>query len=95
MKCLYINMGIEAGNPEFRKEILNVNRPNKQILNAFKLVRKHGIYTSAYNVIGFPHETREDIFKTIELNRQCSPDSIYTQIFYPCPKNKKLIYKHN
>lgn len=84
MKCVFINMGIEEGNPEFRKKILK--RPymtNQQIIDTFKLVKKYGINTASYNVIGLPYETREDVFKTIELNRQCSPDSIHIQIFYP------------
>lgn len=34
-------------------------------------------------MIGFPYETREDVFKTIELNRQCLPNSVYVQILYP------------
>ena len=83
MKCIYINMGIEEGNPEFRKQVLKRRMSTKQIVDAFELVRRYGIYTAAYNVIGFPYETRQDIFKTIELSRQCLPDSVYTQIFYP------------
>lgn len=83
MNCIYINLGIEAGNPEFRKNILKRNMSDDQIINAFKMIREHKIYTAAYTVIGFPYETRENIFQTIELTRKCRPDSIYTQVFYP------------
>jgi anaerobic magnesium-protoporphyrin IX monomethyl ester cyclase len=96
MRCLYINMGIEAGNPEFRANILNRKMSDEQIIKAFELVRKHKIYSASYNVIGFPWETREDIFKTIELNRICNADSIYPQIFYPiegCDLKKRCIEK--
>lgn len=83
MSCIYINLGIEAGNPVFREKVLNRKMSDETIINAFELVRKNRIYTAAYNVIGFPYETREDIMQTIELNIKCRPDSIYTQIFYP------------
>jgi radical SAM superfamily enzyme YgiQ (UPF0313 family) len=83
MRCIYINLGIEAGNPVFREKFLKRKMSNELIINAFKLVRKFKIYSAAYNVIGFPYETRDDIFQTIELNRQCNPDSVYPQIFYP------------
>ncbi|MBU1196083.1 MAG: B12-binding domain-containing radical SAM protein [Proteobacteria bacterium] len=83
MRCVYINLGIEEGNPEFRKKVLRRNMSDSDIIKAFKLIRDYGIYSAAYNVIGFPFETREDIFKTIELNKECQPDSVYVQIFYP------------
>lgn len=83
MKCIYINLGIEEGNPEFREKVLKRKMSNQQIVHAFQLLKKYGIYSAAYNVIGFPHENRADIFKSIELNRQCDPDSVYPQIFYP------------
>ena len=83
MKCIYINLGIEAGNSEFRKNVLHRHMSDKIIINAFHQIRKHKIYTASYNVIGFPYETREDVFQTIELNIKCRPDSIYTQVFYP------------
>ena len=94
MNCISVNMGIEQGNPDFRKKHLNRKMSNNQIVNSFNLLKSNGIATAAYNVIGFPYETREDIFKTIELNRQCLPDSIYAQIFYPikgCDLYKKCI----
>ena len=83
MKCLYVNLGIEEGNPEFREKYLKRKMTNQQIIEAFRLLRQYGIYSAAYNVLGFPHETRADIFQTIELNRQANPDSVYPQVFYP------------
>ncbi|MDB4349675.1 radical SAM protein, partial [Omnitrophica bacterium] len=96
MRCIYVNMGIEEGNPEFREKVLRRRMSDKRIIDAFKLVRKHGIYTAAYDVIGFPYETRADIFKTIELNRKCLPNSVYAQIFYPiegCELNDTCLEK--
>ncbi len=83
MRCLYVNLGIEEGNPEFREKYLRRKMTNKQVVDAFKLLKKYKIYTAAYNVIGFPYETRSDIFRTIDLNRSSGPDSVYAQIFYP------------
>jgi radical SAM superfamily enzyme YgiQ (UPF0313 family) len=35
------------------------------------------------NIIGFPYETRELIFDSIELNRRIRSDSVSAFIFYP------------
>ena len=34
-------------------------------------------------MIGLPHETREDIFETIELNKQANPTSATVTFFHP------------
>ena len=83
MKCISVNIGIEVGNPQFREKHLNRKMSNKRLINAFAIFKENGIATAAYCMLGFPYETRDNVFETIELCRQCSPDSIYPQIFTP------------
>jgi radical SAM superfamily enzyme YgiQ (UPF0313 family) len=83
MKGMSINVGIEHGDSEFRRRYLNRKMSNHQLIKAFSLLKENGIAGAAYSVIGFPYETRDDVMKTIDLNRKCAPDSIYPQIFYP------------
>lgn len=81
--CEGISIGVEHGNDEFRRKMLNRYTSNAKIIEAFKLVKQAGIRTSANNIIGFPEETRELAFETINLNREFLPDNAMTNIFAP------------
>ena len=83
MNCDRISIGIEHGNEEFRKKILHKNFTNKQVIDAFKTFDKYGINVSVNNIIGFPEETRELVFDTINLNRQINSDSVNGFVFQP------------
>ena len=81
--CEGISIGVEHGNDNFRRTMLNRYVSNDVIIKAFKIAKKSGIRVSANNIIGFPEETRELIFDTIELNRTLQPDNIIVNIFCP------------
>jgi len=83
MNCKNLQFGIECGNEEFRAKILNRYSSNKQMIEAFKTVEKYGIGYTVNNIIGFPDETRELIFETININRQINPTTINCYIFTP------------
>jgi len=83
MNCNSMQFGIEVGNEEFRSRVLNRRDTNKQMLKAFKLVEKYKIPYTANNIIGFPDETRELIFETIEFNRKIKPRTMNCNIMAP------------
>jgi len=83
MGCDCLQFGIEHGNEEFRKKVLNRYGSNKQMIEGIKIVEKYKIPYTVNNIIGFPDETRELIFDTIELNRQFHPRTINCFIFTP------------
>ena len=53
------------------------------IIQGFREFEKTNIRVSANNIIGFPEESRKDIMRTIEINRQVRPDSIIVNAFRP------------
>jgi len=81
--CEGVSIGVEHGNPGFRKKILNRHITNSAIIEAFKIVKRSKIRSCANNIIGFPTETRELVFDTIELNRKIKADNIIVNIFTP------------
>ena len=81
--CTGVAMGVESGSIELRKTLLKRRMPDEIIVNAFKEFEKTSIRISANNIIGFPTESREDIMKTIELNRKINPDSVVVNAFRP------------
>ena len=53
------------------------------MIKAFKIIEKYEIKYTVNNIIGFPDETRELIFDTIEVNRQINPTTINCFLFTP------------
>ena len=75
--CEGISLGIESGNLNLRKNLLGRNMTDETILKAFKILEKSSLRISANNIIGFPTETRENIFETIEFNRKIKCTGCY------------------
>ena len=97
--CVRVSIGIEAGAPYIRNDILKRFQSNKQIIDTFQWAKEEGLRTYSFNMIGVPFETQESIKKTIELNRKVQPDyvgiSIFnafkgTELYDICKKNKWL-----
>ena len=85
MGCVAATVGIESGSEILRKNVLNRKMTNSQIENAIHLLRDAGIRVSTFNMLGIPTETREDIFRTIALNKKCGIDAVNVYIVYPYP----------
>jgi radical SAM superfamily enzyme YgiQ (UPF0313 family) len=81
--CHRISMGLESGSEEFRRGMLKRDYSNETVLKAVDIVRGAGIQISVNNMIGFPDETRELIFETIEMNRRFQAESHTVSIFQP------------
>ena len=81
--CIAISMGVETGSEYILKEVMKRNTPRALTLKAFEIMHKYDIRTSANVIIGVPEETRETIFQTIELIRECAPRSVNSSIFIP------------
>lgn len=83
MNCQNLQFGLEHGNEAFRAGILNRHHTNRQIVEGLKIVEKYKINYTVNNMIGFPDETRELIFDTINLNREVNPTTMNCYIFTP------------
>lgn len=83
MGCVCVNIGIESGSDEYRRKYMNRVMSNEAIINAFRIGKESGMEMRAYNIIGMPFETRNDIFETIKLNRNAKVDSLSLAIFIP------------
>jgi anaerobic magnesium-protoporphyrin IX monomethyl ester cyclase len=80
-----VSIGLESGSERVRREILNRKYGNEDVIQAVRLARAKGLKVKFYNLIGLPGETVADFLETVRINRLCSPDSLYTSIFYPYP----------
>jgi len=83
-----VGMGIESGSERILFEVCNRRTKVKDIIRAYDLLNKYQIRSNAYFMIGFPYETREEIFKTIELCRRINATINVISIFQPLPGQK-------
>ncbi len=72
LNCIRCNIGIEHGNEEYRKAIVNRSISNGRIIDACKCFEHSKTDLVVNNIIGFPGETEELIQDTIDLNKLIS-----------------------
>ncbi len=78
-----ISFGVEHGNEKFRREVILRYCTNEVMIDAFAIVSDHGVPFNVNNIIGYPDETRELVFDTINLNRQFNAESMSCSILMP------------
>ena len=84
VNCHRVNIGVEHGNYKFRSEVVGRKYNNELAIKAFQKIYDSGISTVQNNIIGYPDETRELVFDSIELARKlkCDAMSVFTFIPY-------------
>lgn len=83
INCDRLSIGLESGSEYIRRKLLRRPYSNDYFLEKFKLLNDFNISVSVNNIIGFPDETREQIFETINLNRRIKAESYGAYIFQP------------
>ncbi len=81
--CVLIAIGMESGDENLREKVLQRRMSDDRIVLAFDIIRKYGIKSASFNMVGIPGETRELFRKTITLNARIHPDLAQQTIFYP------------
>ncbi len=81
--CDRISIGLESGSEHVRRKLLKRHYSNDYFVDKFRIFDDFKIAVSVNNIIGFPDETREQIFETIELNRRIKAESFGAYIFQP------------
>ncbi len=85
MGCRMVGIGVESGNMELCRTILN--RPMREgvVEEAVKILKKAGIMVAAYYIIGFPTETKEMILQTLEVHKKIRPHRHSVRFLHPYP----------
>ncbi|MFH2138245.1 MAG: radical SAM protein [Candidatus Omnitrophota bacterium] len=82
--CVLLNVGVESGSDETLKKIKKGITVN-QIEKAFKLIRRAKIPVSAFIMIGFPWEKKEDMIRTVDFAQSLSPQRLVLSVVTPYP----------
>ncbi len=85
--CYRIHFGIESASPRHLKYLQKGQTPEK-VERACEMVRNAGIGFFAYMMIGIPHETREEMFATVDFAKKLKPDYAQFSICTPYPKTE-------
>ncbi|MDD5130452.1 MAG: radical SAM protein [Candidatus Omnitrophica bacterium] len=83
--CHTISMSIESGSYEIRKNLLNRNMTDEQIINAHLICAKHRISTFTNCVIGLPNTTLKNDIESLELSLKSKVTWAEFPIFHPYP----------
>ncbi len=86
--CSVICMGIESGNPELRRQVLNRKMSNDSVIEAFRLCRRLGIKTVSSNMVALPHENLDSLLDTIRLNALARPNCMQVSTYHPYPNTR-------
>lgn len=83
--CLQVSFGLESGDEELRRTVLNRTYTNQQVRTAARLLHEVNLPFSTYNIMGFPGETRRQMQRTLDLNREIRPTTGMVFFFFPYP----------
>ncbi len=85
--CNYIKVGIESGSEAILKKI-GRNTSLELIKKSIGLLNDSGIFWGAFFIIGFPYETEEDIYNTLNFMKAIDPPYATLSLFTPYPQTK-------
>ena len=85
--CHLIRYGVETGDMAIQRAMETyVEEP--EVIRAFDLTHKYGIFVDTFVLVGLPGETRESLRKTYELLKRVKPDRVTLSILFPKPYSK-------
>ena len=72
--CREISFGVESGNEKLRLEVIRKGVTDKELIKAFALCREFKIKAPAFCMMGFPLETKENMYETYRLCLKLKPN---------------------
>ena len=83
--CTSIDIGIQSGNQELRKSILNRGIPDEAIYKAASIIKSAKMKLHTDVMYGSPGETTKDMHKTLDMNKKMQPNETFAHLTYPFP----------
>ena len=90
--CTKISMGVQSGSEAIRTKLLHRKHTDEDMIIAAQTIKKYGMKLSAEYIFGFPEETPEDMWKSLDLNDKLDASYTPSFIFYPYPKTELAEY---
>ena len=90
--CYFVYFGIESGNEGLRSRVLQRNIRDSQILDCARILHKHRLIFSTFNMVGLPEESLADTWSTVDLNIKIKPGYAWFSVYQPLPKTRLSQY---
>ncbi len=85
--CTKVDLGIESGNQRVL-DLINKGITLEQVREAVKILKRNKMYWSGFFMFGFPTETEDEVFETLNFLKEIKPDWANISIFTPYPKTQ-------
>ncbi len=83
--CYKLTISPESGSERILRELMHKPLQLEQVKPKVDLLHKYGISTHSDFIIGYPGETREEIYQTFEFAKEIQTNSASFFIAGPCP----------
>lgn len=81
--CYLLLIGVESGDPAFRRQLLKRHMSDDMIRFVVQESRKRGIEVWTFNMVGMLGETWASMLATVALNWSLAPDFAMCSVWYP------------
>jgi radical SAM superfamily enzyme YgiQ (UPF0313 family) len=81
--CVTVEVGVEAGNPRVRNEILKRHMKDRDIVEGLKIIKSKGIRVMSENILANPGSSLEEDLDTFTLNKKCKVDYVNAGLLQP------------
>jgi radical SAM superfamily enzyme YgiQ (UPF0313 family) len=78
-----IALGLESGDDNIRREVLNRRTREDVVERAFHVAKDHGVSTLAFTMVGMPGEDEAALLRTWNLLRRVVPDAARVSVLRP------------
>jgi radical SAM superfamily enzyme YgiQ (UPF0313 family) len=82
--CTKVDIGIESGNQRVL-DLIKKDITLEQVRMAVRTLKRCGMFWSGFFMFGFPTETEEEVYDTLNFLHELKPDSANISIFTPYP----------
>lgn len=82
--CIYVGYGVESGDDDIIAQ-MNKGVSKKRIIETRRILKKVGITTMGFFMVGHPNETRHTMWRTIKFAARLNPDVAAIGIMVPYP----------
>src|SRR3989338_1045884 len=86
--CYEVSIGIESGNQDILDKIVKKNLKLERVYNGVRLLRKYGIRTNGFFIVGFPGESIENMRETFRFARSLRLNASFLMAASPLPGTK-------
>ena len=83
--CYEVTLAIESGDEKVLKEVLKKPIDLKHTMKIAQLIKEYGMDTYGFFIIGFPQETKKQIYNTLRFMDKIKLDRISLFIANPLP----------